>query len=38
MTELSLKVFCAYVISLNANKFITPVPQCDMKLVLKCQY
>jgi len=36
ISELSFKLFCAYAISLNANKFITPVPVYEMKYLLKC--
>jgi len=32
------KLFCAYAIPVNANKFITPVPVYKMKYLLKCQY
>jgi len=34
----SFKLFCVYAISLNANKFITPVLVYKMKYLLKCQY
>ena len=33
-----IQIFCAYATSLNANKFITPVPVYKMKYLLKCQY
>ena len=33
-----IQTFCAFAISLNANKFITPVPVYEMKYLLKCQF
>ena len=38
IAKLSLNLFYADAISLNANQFIAPVSLYEMKYILKCQY